>query len=314
MKDDGVFQLGFRAMGTQCQIHFRASSVRVAEVCRDEMLRWVRAFEAKFSRFQPDSVITLINAQAGGDWVKIDEETEKLIQLGETVFFLSEGLLDATSLPLTRLWKRAGDTNTFPEPGSVERTVEELVGWSKVERRPGELRLPVEGMALDLGGYGKEYAVDRAAEIAARHGVEHVLVDFGRDVFAAGSPPDLPYWVIGLEDAFAPAETRGRLALSDKGVASSGNYRRFFEIDGEQYGHLINPRTGYPVESNLGAVTCVADTCLRAGIAATTTCLLGGDEGETWLRRFPDVEGVIQKQNQSVETPRFHVHVIPEDS
>lgn len=309
----GLFKLGFDAMGTRCEVAFRCESVPVAENYRSAVLSWVKAFEAKYSRFREDSLISHINRQSGEGWVAIDEGTEHLLGLADSVVFLSSGVLDPTSLPLTRLWKRAERQGRRPRQEEVESTLK-LVGWNKVERCPGKIRLPVQGMALDLGGYGKEYAVDAVAALAERQGIRDVMVDFGRDIRAMGIPPDAPCWVIGVEDAEAPGQVWERIGVSDRGVASSGNYRRFFEVGGERFGHIIDPRTGWPVHTDCEAATVIAPTCLEAGVLATTCTIVGPEEGLKMINRSVTAEGCLQTSTRKMESRQYHRYHLPNSS
>ena len=302
----GEFKLEFHAMGTLCRLLLRADSAKAAEAYRDAALAWVQAFEARYSRFRETSLINVINRGAGdGVWISLDEEAEAVLGLVDAIAFISKGVLDPTSLPLTRLWQRAAQADRTPAEARVAEALD-LVGWDKVERAPGKIRLPRQGMALDLGGYGKEYAVDQVAELGRRHGITDILVDFGRDLRALGTPGDAPAWVVGVEDGACPGEVWERIALSDRAVASSGNYRRFVEIEGETYGHLIDVRTGWPVRHDCQGVTVIAERCLQAGILATTAYTLGVHDGLNFLESQFGVEGCLQTSARKFETREYH--------
>lgn len=303
----GVFKLEFRAMGTLCRVLIRTDSMKTAEAYRDAAMAWVKAFEAKYTRFQDTSLISAINRSAGsGEWIPLDEDAMRLLGMIETITFLSRGALDPTSLPLTRLWQWAAKSGTKPTDSRVEEALS-LVGWGKVELEPGRIRLPREGMALDLGGYGKEYAVDQVAEMGREQfGVRDLLVDFGRDIRAFGTPGDAPCWVVGVEDGGSPGEVWERIGLSDRAVASSGNYRRFVEIEGESYGHLIDVRTGWPVRHDCQGVTVVGERCLEAGVLATTAFILGPHDGLELLETQFGVEGCLQTTTRKLETRAYH--------
>lgn len=311
---EGIFKLEFRAMGTLCRLLFRTDSVRTAETYRDAALQWVKAFEAKYSRFQETSLISTINRGAGdGQWISLDEEAERLLRLADTITFLSRGVLDPTSLPLTRLWQRAAKSGEAPSEKAVMEALA-LVGWQKVECEAGKIRLPKEGMALDLGGYGKEYAVDYVADLGAEFGVRDLLVDFGRDIRALGTPGDAPCWVVGVEDGGRPGEVWERIGLSNRGVASSGNYRRFVEIGNETYGHLIDVRTGWPVRHDCQGVTVISDRCLEAGVLATTAYILGPHEGLDLLESQFGAEGCLQTTSRKLETRAYHRYQVESPS
>lgn len=310
----GLFKLKFQALGTQCSVIFKTGAMDAAEAYRQAALAWIKAFEAKYSRFREDSLISTINNKAGdGDWVDLDEDAEAVIGMIETVHFLSRGVLDPTSLPLTYLWKEAADTGQVPSDEMIEEA-RALVRWSSVERARGQIRLPCKGMALDLGGYGKEYAVDRVADLAEEFGIHDVLVDFGRDIRAIGSPVDAPCWVIGVEDGAKPGEVWERLGLSNKGVASSGAYRRHVLIEGKAYGHLIDCRSGWPVRHDCQGSTVIAERCLDAGIIASTAFILGPHEGLEHIENAFNTEGTLQTTTRKLESRSYHAYLIEDAS
>lgn len=173
---------------------------------------WVQAFEAKYSRFRPDSLVSRINAAAGREWVAVDADMEQLLQLCQTLHALTRGVLDPTALPLLRLWNYKVAHPVLPRPEEIA-AARRLVGWTKVQRAPGRVFLPEPGMALDFGGFGKEYAVDIVAQLALEHGIADVLVDFGHDLRALGRPPARSRrWPASRASPgswTAPAQTRG---------------------------------------------------------------------------------------------------------
>ena len=154
-----------------------------------------------------------------------------------------------------------------------------LTGWRKVQRRPGAVLLPEAGMGLDFGGFGKEFAVDHLARLARQAGITDAIVDLGRDIFAMGGNGAHPFWHIGIEDGNQPGTCWGGLAVSDRAVSASGDYARYFTHDGVRYGHILDPRTGWPVSNGMRAVTVVAHTCLEAGIYSTAVFVLGARDG-----------------------------------
>lgn len=303
--DRELFDLRFNAMGTQCRIQYLASGADAAERFARAAVAWVVAFEQKYSRFRDDSLISEINRQAGRAWVAIDTETESLLALCDQFHFLTEGILDPTLLPAIKLWYGRPAGLPLPSESEIAQAMR-TVGWSKVQRRPGAVLLPEVGMCLDFGGFGKEYAVDAVAALAKRHGIVSCLVDFGRDIFALGAPPDGPTWRIGLEDPRAPGTTWGSVAVCDQAVASSGSYRRFFERAGRRYGHIVDPRTGQPSIRATLAVNVVASSCLEAGALATAGCVLGEVEGLRLVESVFGAEACFVGDRRILQTTNFY--------
>jgi thiamine biosynthesis lipoprotein len=304
---DGFHKLTFQAMNTHCRVHFRAIDPRLAQGLQQEVLQWVAWFEARYSRFIPDSLISRINAAAGEHWVEIDRETEALLQLCQDMHFLTRGVFDPTATPLLRLWNWKAQPPVLPAAAAVKDALE-LVGLRKVERRPGAVFLPRAGMSLDLGGIGKEYAVDRVLTLALERGVTNLLVDLGQDIRVHGEPPEKGAWHIGLEDPLRPGQCWTGVAVNNHAVATSGDYVRNFTIGGRRYGHIMDPRDGYPVNNGCLAVSVIAPYCTLAGILSTTAFVLGARDGLEVLRAVPGVEGAITSANGRVHTPKFYAY------
>lgn len=179
-----------------------------------------------------------------------------------------------------------------------------------MQRTPGHVFLPERGMALDFGGFGKEWAVDIVAQIARDHGLPAALVDFGHDLRAFGVPPGRPAWHIGLEDPANPGATKGSLALTQgQGVASSGDYLRRVLVDGVRYGHIVDPRSGRPVANGCLQATVIASTCLQAGVLATAAFVLGVTPGLELIQAQPGTHGQILTENSRAQTRGFFNYV-----
>jgi thiamine biosynthesis lipoprotein len=303
-------KLSFPALGTTCEVQYAApSGDKQAADFERATVAWVNAFEAKYSRFRPDSLLSRINAAAGREWVEVDAEMEGVLKLCDTLHFMTQGILDPTMLPVIRLWNYKADTPRIPTPAEVD-AARALVGWKKVQRAPGKVFLPVSGMALDFGGFGKEYAVDITAQIAAEHGIKNALVDFGHDLRAMGAPPGRPAWHIGLEDPQKPGTPAGSMAIVGKGVASSGDYIRRFVVDGKRYGHIVDPRTGRPVANGCIQATVIASSCLQAGVLSTTAFVLGVPRGIEFIQGCPGAEGLLVTDRVRAQTRGFFNYVV----
>ena len=303
-------KLSFPALGTNCEVQYAAPGGDAqAQAFERAAVAWVTAFEAKYSRFRPDSLLSRINDAAGKTWVEVDAEMEGMLKLCDTLHFMTQGVLDPTALPLIKLWNYKAPTPRIPSAAEIA-AARALVGWKKVERAPGKIFLPVAGMALDFGGFGKEYAVDVVAQIALDHRLPCALVDFGHDLRALGAPPGRPAWHIGLEDPQKPGTSTASVALVGKGIASSGDYIRCVQIDGKRYGHIIDPRTGWPVANGCTQATVITSTCLQAGVLSTTAFVLGIPRGVEFVQSFPGAEGVLQTGRTRAQTRGFFNYVV----
>lgn len=274
---DGHF-FEFYALGSDCSLQFIAPSRSLAQDAAIAVEREVARIEARYSRYRPDSELSRINdiAAIGGS-VVVDAETAGLVEYAYACFRKSDGLFDISSGLLRKAWNfRVGALPT-------EKKIAELlprIGLSKVEWSNPRLTFGTAGMELDLGGIGKEYAVDRAAQIAGAMGIENGLVNLGGDIRVIGRG-ELP-WRIGIRHPRHPSVSMIVVNLASGGLATSGDYERFIEVDGRRYCHILDPRSGWPVQ-DLRSVTVIGDDCLVAGSLATMAMLRGYD-GSDWLR------------------------------
>jgi thiamine biosynthesis lipoprotein len=222
--------------------------------------------------------VSRINAAAGGAAVACDAETSALLDYAQSLFAASGGRFDISSGVLRRAWDfRAA---RLPDP---ERLAElcALVDWGRVERDGDAVRLPVPGMELDFGGFGKEYAADRAAAVLRDAGARHGFVNLGGDLHAIGPQPDGQPWLIAIPDPRQPDRFAAEIELLVGGLATSGDYERFFELDGVRYCHVLNPRTGWPVQ-HWRSVSVAAPLCIAAG-SCTTIAMLSEEQGLSFL-------------------------------
>lgn len=307
--ENGLFKLCFNAMGCPCEIQFRCTDSERARAFKDTALQWVRDFEGTYTRYKETSLVSHINREAGEDWVAIDAEAEALFDLCDQFHFATQGLFDPTSLPVIKLWDYQAENPRVPHQEEID-AAKALVGWKRVQRKPGLIRLSKPGMGLDLGGIGKEYAVDRVCLIARDFGITDILINFGGDIAALGEPPKYTHWHIGIEDPGKPGTCWGSLALSDLCVASSGDYRRYFEIDGKRYGHMIDHRKGFPIANKVRHTSVVARTCTEAGILATAACLLGEEEGMELINTFFGAEGCIHTEFKRLDSYAMHQYMV----
>ena len=216
---------------------------------------------------------------AGGASVSVDEETAGLLDYAAHLYRVSDGKFDVTSGVLRRIWKFDG-SDRLPTPEQIESTLQ-LVGWQRVRWERPVLTLEPE-MEIDFGGIGKEYAVDRAAALVASI-TEHCLLNFGGDLRALGPRRDRRPWHVGIEAVERLSTAREVIDLY-RGLATSGDSRRFLLRDGHRYGHILDPTTGAPVLGAPRSVTVAADTCTEAGMLATLA-MLRGPTAEAFLEQ-----------------------------
>jgi len=270
---------GFAAMACNCEIRIAGLALDQARLLADSAITEVRRIEAKYSRYRQHSLLSRINAAAGqGEPLAMDRETGELLNFAAQLHTFSDGLFDLTSGVLRRAWDFKAAR--LPEAGRLEALLP-LVGWSKVHWQDGRILLPLAGMEIDFGGIGKEYAADRAATILQSAGVESGMVNLGGDIRLVGAGAGGKPWAMGIADPRRPGKTLAKLNLRDGALATSGDYERYFELDGRRYSHLLDPRSGWPVQG-WQSISVVAPVCLAAG-ALSSIAMLKGDAALDFL-------------------------------
>lgn len=267
-------------MGSACEIVLAGVDKKESKTLAALAVKDVARIERKFSRYQPESVVSKINAQAGLGLTVCDEETSALIDYADAVYRSSGGLFDVTSGVLRKAWNF--DRAEVPSQKMLFKLLK-LVGWHRVEREDDAVFLPEQGMQLDFGGIGKEYAADAAAELLNEQGVRHGYVNLGGDLRIIGPKPSGEPWTIGIRDPRHPERTIASIPVSSGAITTSGDYERFFELAGRRYCHLINPKSGWPV-SFWRSVTVLAPLATTAGSCATIAMLLE-KQGVTYLKK-----------------------------
>jgi len=273
----GLLAVCFRAMASPCELLVatadRRLALRLGELAAGEAWR----IERKYSRYRDDSVVADIHRNRGTG-VDVDAETASLLDFAAQCFELSDGLFDVTSGVLREVWRFDG-SDRVPDPQTVARLLPRI-GFDRLSWQPPRLVLPA-GMEIDFGGIGKEYAVDRAFTMLAARDAPPFLVNFGGDLRASGPPPG-GQWHVGVERPGVEGVAAMILDLEQGALTTSGDSRRFLLREGRRYGHILDPRTGWPVENAPRSVTVAASSCTEAGLLSTLA-MLQGTEAEAFL-------------------------------
>lgn len=271
-----TYSTEFTAMACENQIVVSAPDRDEATRALEAAVLEVRRIEHKYSRYRPasESIVARINAMAGQpDPVACDPETMELLTIAARAYELSGGLFDITSGVLRRVW----DFKAARLPAEEELAAcLEHVGWSKVEVRHAEVRLARAGMEIDFGGFGKEYAADRAAALLKARGLNSGYVNLGGDIAVLGPQQDGSPWLFGIQNPRQRGEVVATIAVAGGGLATSGDYEKFFEKDGRRYCHIINPANGMPVNC-WSSVSIMHVSALAAGIFSTIAMLKEND-------------------------------------
>ncbi len=284
---DAPPEISGQTMGTSYSVKLRQlPQGRTPSDLQADIDRLLDEINDQMSTYRADSELSRFNRRASLEWFPVSADTAVVVARALAVAEDSGGAFDPTVGPLVRLWNFGPGPRTNQVPGDAEIDAAlEIVGYEKVTARtdPPSLRKTVPGVELDLSAIAKGFAVDRVAEYLSGAGVADFMVEIGGEMRVSGSRPDGDAWRIGVEAPAIDARRAGwMLPLSDASLATSGDYRNYFESDGTRYSHTIDPRTGRPVTHSLASVTIVADDCATSDAWATTLMVLGPEEGLRW--------------------------------
>ena len=237
----------------------------------------------RMSTWLDDSEVSLFNAAPAGDWFPVSEDTAALVAMSAAVSRLSDGAFDITVGPVVDLWG-FGPAPVRVTPPAEDEIAAALarVDHGAVESReePPALRKAAANVAIDLSAIAKGHAVDREAAVLEQAGAVDYLVEVGGELRVAGHNRRGERWTVAVEDPLAAGrEVQRVLQVTDTAVATSGDYRNFFDYEGARYSHTIDPRTGWPVSHGLVSVTVLDESAALADALATALLVLGPEAG-----------------------------------
>ena len=279
-----TLELRGQTMGTSYSVRIVAPADAPAvslELLRQRVAARLENLENVFSTYRPDSEVSRFNAYPGQEWFGVSPDFLDVLEQAVTVSRLTGGAFDATIGPLVELWGfGAGDApRRIPDREALDRLLSDA-GFEHLQLResPPAVRRTRPGVQLDLSAIAKGYAVDRIWELLSEAGLAAYLVDVGGEVRTRGRRADGRDWSIGVEnpDGSSVAEA---VPLREAAIATSGDYRNFFEYEGRRYSHVLDPRTGWPVSHELTAVSVISTTTVMADALATALLVLGPETG-----------------------------------
>jgi len=300
------YELGGATMGTHFSIKLVAPDETIdrAEL-QQQFMRTLQRIEAQMSTFVADSAVSRFNRSSSTEWIEVSAELCAVVESALAVSRLTDGAFDITVGPLVNLWG-FGPENTAVEPPSEEEIGRVLrwVGFDKLEANcsVSQLRKSQPEVYLDLSAYAKGYAVDQLAELLDGVGQKDYLVEVGGEIRLQGHNASREKWAIAIEK---PLEfERGVqtiVRLTNGSMATSGDYRNFFEYQGRRYSHTIDSRTGRPVVHNVAAVTVVSDTAAFADAIATALLVLGLEKGIELAEREEIAAYFLLRNDSAIE-------------
>jgi len=264
-------------MGTKTQLKVVAPPARrkdVTTAMRDAE-QALRDVEFKMSTYIEASELSQFNAAPAGETVKLSAETLGLLRVSRRIAEQTDGAFDVTCGPIIDLWRKAAEDGRLPGDKDIARALA-VCGWDKVRLLDGGAQKTVDGVRIGLGGIAKGFGIDRAAEVLEAAGLQGGLVNVGGDVRCFGGRAGGGKWRFGIQSPFSNDEEFAKVEISRGAVCTSGNYKRFFKVGKERFSHIVDPRTGRPVDI-APSVTVVAETATAADAWATALSVLGPD-------------------------------------
>ena len=269
LKENKIGYIGeFFAMASNCEVIIETQNLSIANSITEIVFNEVLRIQQKFSRYREDNILFKIN-QSHNNKIKVDKETSLILDFIDQVYSLSEGLFDVSSGILRKVWNFDGSSN-IPTKSSVKELLKNI-GWNKVKWNNPFIRL-AKGMELDFGGFGKEYATDKAIELIKLKYDIPVMVNLGGDLRVTKNKNNNKYWEIIIENINLDKE-QYIFKLEDGAVVTSGDSKRFLLKDNIRYSHILNPFTGWSVINAPRTITVGEKTCLEAGFLATLAIL-----------------------------------------
>lgn len=254
----------------------------------------IRQVERVMNRFDTQSELSRLNNAAGSGWIHVSGDLFDIVR--DSVRYSNEtaGAFDVTVLPVMKLWNFKAAEPKTPSPEDAA-TALSLTGWNRIRLDPNGrgILLPIAGMGIDLGGIAKGLAVDRAAAVLRGHGIKSAMVLGAGNIAFVGLPPGRLYWKIGIRHPRDEQGEIGILQVNSGAVATSGDYEKCVIIDGKRYSHIVDPRTGWPVEGNVASVTVLAPTAEEADALSTAVFVMGAEKGMVFVESRGGVEAAI---------------------
>lgn len=312
-------EISGRTMGTTYQVKVVTGFFSRLTGLEEKIERTLKDVNQSMSVYIPGSEINRFNAiQSAEQPFEASEGFWYVMKVSSEIYHRTGGAWDGTVLPLIRLWKFNAGVQQYrvPAPAEIERLLPE-VGFRHIRFQDGRaLSKRIVPLSVDLSSIAKGYGVDRVAEQLRREGFQDFLVEIGGEVYASGRKKNGQRWRVGINvpQINAPRDAVYHVvSLENQALATSGNYRNFFDVDGKRYSHVFDPRTGYPISNSVVSVSIVADTCTLADGLATGVMVMGYEKGLELIHQWDGVEGLIVTQSDGSFTdhPSKGFNILP---
>ena len=299
-----IIQRKFQKMGSSFELTLVHEDPEKAERLIEESIAEIDRVEQLISSWNKDSQTSSVNKMAGIQPQPVSKELYDLIERSNTLARLTDGAFDISYASVDKLWSFTGG-EIQPPPDSLVKASVDKIGFEKIvmDAEQQTVFLPLIGMKIGFGAIGKGYVADRVKAFLQEQGVKAGIVNASGDMSAWGTQPDGSAWQVALVNPMNKSKVFSWFPLNNSAVVTSGDYERFLLIEGKRYGHIINPKTGYPSQ---GVVSCTvfAPKAELADALATALFVMGEDAGIDLVNQLPKVEALIIKDNGEIITSR----------
>ena len=283
-------------MGTRFDVVFPGMETSFAQSIFNEIKTEVQRLEKKLSRFLSESIIYEINQNAGKKDVNVDKEVWEVLTICEKYYHATLGFFDISIFPLMQLWKikdEGMDKNIQPSGNEICNKLE-ITGMKHVRLNSENFSVKFDrsGIEIDLGGFGKGYALEQVKNIIKKHNVKNAFISFGESsILALGHHPFGKNWEIGIQHIFEPGNSVFTFQMKDSSLSTSGISYFNKQVEIKKFGHVINPKTGYPVKG-LRTVSVTSGSPVKAEILSTALLVADFRDKPVILQNFPGCRAV----------------------
>ena len=294
---ENLYERSFYSMGSTVELKFYSPSEELFHRVVDACVERTKEIDRLFSNYRNDSVLAEVNRNAGVGPVSVPGEFLRLVQTSVRYSVLTEGAFDITIGSLFELWRAETKAGRLPARSRISNALG-CTGFRKIKIDETKSQVFLEGdcVRLDFGAIGKGYAVDEMVKIARQNGITRGLVNFGGNIYAMNPPAGKKSWDVGVRKPGSGSEIISRLDLANKGVATSGDYERYFEHGGKRYSHIIDPTTGWPAE-DMTSVVAVSKSATEADVFSTAVSVLGPRGAKMFARKDKSLGFLVVGKN-----------------
>lgn len=299
------YSISGKTMGTFYNIKFISKKKQSVSLWKTKVNIRLKEVNKRLSMFDPKSEISLFNQNNTGETIAVSLDFYSILVTAKKLHSLTDGAWDGTIKPLVDLWgfgvKKA--TRKIPESHKITLALSKT-GFNHIKIKGLHTVYKTNAVSLDLGSIAKGYGVDAIAHLFTSYGIRNVLVEIGGELYASGKNRKGKYWAVGIskpDKSYINQDLYKIISLNNLAIATSGNYRNFFEINGKTYSHIIDPKTGFPVENQIVSASVIAKDCTFADGLATALMVMDIEKGISLVDSLANTECmIIQKKGKDL--------------